>query len=45
MRIYLEAAAQAHDAAAARPVLDWIARHHTEGAALRTLAHQLEPGA
>lgn len=45
MRIYLEAAAQAHDAAAARPVLDWIARHHTEGAALRALAHQLEPGA
>lgn len=45
MRIYLEAAAQAHDAAAARPVLDWIARHHTEGATLRALVHQLNPGA
>lgn len=45
LRIYLEAAAQAHDAAAARPVLDWIARHHTEDATLRALAQRLQGGA
>ncbi|HEU4844381.1 MAG TPA: hypothetical protein VFT05_08975 [Burkholderiaceae bacterium] len=45
MRIYLEAALQAHDAAAARPLLDWIARNHTEGATLRALVRQLNPGA
>lgn len=43
MRIYLEAAAQARDAAAARPVLDWIARNRTEDTALRRLAQQLQP--
>jgi Tfp pilus assembly protein PilF len=42
--IYLESAAQAHDAAAARTVLDWLAANHTENAAASRLAQQLKAG-
>jgi len=37
-RILLEAAIAAHDPAAARPVLDWMARSHVESVALSRLA-------
>ena len=41
MRIYLEAALQARDRAAAQPVIDWIAKHKTEDAAAAKLVRQL----
>ena len=41
-KILLEAALAAHDAAAARPPLDFIAANHLEGADLAALATQLE---
>ncbi|WP_317203747.1 hypothetical protein [Janthinobacterium sp.] len=41
MRIVLEAALQARDAAAAAPVLRWIAEHRVEDLALARLARQL----
>ncbi|MQA22671.1 tetratricopeptide repeat protein [Rugamonas rivuli] len=44
IRIYLESAAQARDAGAAKPVLDWIALHHTEDVAATRLVRQLQTG-
>ena len=44
IRIYLEAAVQARDASAAKPVLDWIALHHTEDVAAARLVRQLQTG-
>lgn len=44
IRIYLEAAAQARDTAAAKPVLDWVAAHHTEDVAAARLIRQLQAG-
>jgi tetratricopeptide (TPR) repeat protein len=45
IRIYLEAAVQARDRAAAKPVLDWVATHHTEDVAAARLIRQLQMGA
>ncbi len=45
IRIYLDAALQAHNAGAARPVLDWIAAHGSEDVAAARLARQLKGGA
>ncbi len=45
MRVLLEAAMKAGDRAAATPVLDWVARHKVEDAALARLAAQLKAGA
>jgi tetratricopeptide (TPR) repeat protein len=42
IRIYLQAAVQAR--ADARPVIDWVATHHTEDAAATRLIHQLQAG-
>lgn len=44
IRIYLQAAVQARDAAAAKQVIDWVATHHTEDAAATRLIHQLQAG-
>ncbi|OFA05635.1 hypothetical protein [Duganella sp. HH101] len=44
IRIYLEAAAQARDAGAAKPVLDWIALHHVEDVAATRLVRQMQTG-
>ncbi|NYE62595.1 Tfp pilus assembly protein PilF [Duganella sp. 1224] len=44
MRIYLEAAAQARDAAAAKAVSDWIATHGTEDVTAARLLRQLKAG-
>jgi predicted Zn-dependent protease len=44
IRIYLEAALKARDAGAARPVLDWVAMHHTEDVLAARLVHQLQAG-
>ena len=44
IRIYLEAAAQARDTAAAKPVLDWVNQHHTEDAMAARLIRQLKVG-
>jgi len=44
MRIYLEAAVQARDAAAAKPVTDWITTHGTEDVAAARLLRQLKTG-
>jgi predicted Zn-dependent protease len=44
-RIYLEAALAARDAAAAAPVLQWIAANGVEDVALARLARQLRTGA
>ncbi|MYN27792.1 hypothetical protein GTP69_15355 [Duganella sp. CY42W] len=44
IRIYLQAAVQARDAAAAKPVIDWVATHHTEDTAATRLIHQLQAG-
>ena len=41
-RILLEAAVAAKDPAAAAPVLDWMARWHTESVALQSLADRLK---
>jgi Tfp pilus assembly protein PilF len=41
-RIVLEAAAAAHDRAAARPVLEWLERTHLEDPAIRRLAASLQ---
>lgn len=43
IRIYLQAAVQAR--ADAKPVIDWVATHHTEDAAATRLIHQLQAGA
>ncbi|MEC5159750.1 MULTISPECIES: hypothetical protein [unclassified Janthinobacterium] len=45
MRVYLEAALRARDAAAAAPVLQWIAANGVEDVALARLARQLRAGA
>jgi tetratricopeptide (TPR) repeat protein len=42
IRIYLQAAVQAR--ADARPVIEWVATHHTEDAAATRLIHQLQAG-
>jgi hypothetical protein len=44
LRIYLEAAAQARDAAAAKPAADWIAAHGTEDVTATRLLRQLKAG-
>ena len=44
IRIYLEAAVAARDAAAAKPVTDWITQHKIEDTAARRLMHQLTTG-
>lgn len=44
LRIYLEAAAQARDAGAAKPAADWIAAHRTEDVAATRLLRQLKAG-
>lgn len=44
IRIYLEAAVQARDAAAAKPVLDWVNIHHTEDVTAARLIRQLQTG-
>jgi predicted Zn-dependent protease len=44
IRIYLDAALQARDAGAARPVLDWVAKNRTEDVAAARLARQLNTG-
>jgi tetratricopeptide (TPR) repeat protein len=44
IRIYLEAAVQARDAAAAKPVTDWITTHGTEDVAATRLLRQLKTG-
>ena len=44
VRIYLEAALQAHDRAAAKPVLDWLAASHAEDNAAARLVQQLKTG-
>ncbi|RZT05573.1 hypothetical protein SAMN05216319_5131 [Duganella sp. CF402] len=44
LRIYLEAAAQARDAAAAKPAADWIAAHRTENVTATRLLRQLKAG-
>ena len=44
IRIYLDAALQARDAGAARPVLDWIAAHGSEDVVAAQLARQLKGG-
>jgi predicted Zn-dependent protease len=41
VRVYLEAAAAAHDPAAARPVLEWLDRTHLEDPAIAKLAASL----
>ncbi len=45
MRVLLEAALKAGDKAAARPVLDWIAKNAVEDVAVQRLARQLKGGA
>ncbi|MET3131748.1 putative Zn-dependent protease [Oxalobacteraceae bacterium GrIS 1.11] len=45
LRIYLEAALQAHEPAAAKPALDWMSAHRGEDAAALRLARQLKAGA
>lgn len=42
MRVYLEAALQADDAAAAAPVADWVRNYHVEDVAVRRLLQQLK---
>lgn len=44
LRIYLESAVRARDAAAAKPVLDWVALNHTEDVAASRLIRQLQAG-
>ncbi|MYM69520.1 hypothetical protein GTP45_22135 [Pseudoduganella sp. FT55W] len=44
IRIYLEAALQAQDAGAAKPVIDWVASHHTEDVMVTRLMRQLRAG-
>jgi hypothetical protein len=44
IRIYLEAALLAHDAAAAKPAIDWVAQHRTEDVAAARLIRQLNMG-
>lgn len=44
IRIYLEAALLARDAAAAKPALDWVAQHHIEDVAAARLIRQLNLG-
>ncbi|WGG51445.1 hypothetical protein [Rugamonas sp. DEMB1] len=44
IRIYLDAALHAHNAGAARPVLDWIAAHGSEDVAIARLVRQLKGG-
>jgi Tfp pilus assembly protein PilF len=44
IRIYLEAALQAHDASAAKPVIDWVATHHTEDVIVTRQVRQLRAG-
>jgi tetratricopeptide (TPR) repeat protein len=44
MRILLESALAARDTGAARPVLDWIVRNHTEDVAASRLLRQLNTG-
>lgn len=45
MRIYLQAAVLARDAGAAKPVIDWVAKHKTEDVAAARLLRQLQAGA
>jgi Tfp pilus assembly protein PilF len=45
MRVLLEAALKAGDKAAAKPVLDWVARNAVEDVAVQRLARQLNGGA
>jgi tetratricopeptide (TPR) repeat protein len=44
IRIYLEAAVQARDASAAKPVIDWVTRHRIEDVAAQRLMRQLSNG-
>ena len=44
IRIYLEAATQARDSAAAKPVLDWLSANRTEDIAAARLAQRLKAG-
>jgi len=44
MRIYLDAAVMARDAAAAKPVTDWITQHKIEDVAAQRLMRQLTNG-
>jgi tetratricopeptide (TPR) repeat protein len=44
IRVYLLAAVQARDNAAAKPVIDWIAMHHTEDVVVARLLRQLQAG-
>ena len=44
IRIYLEAAVQARDAAAAKPVVDWITQHKIEDVAAQRLMRELSTG-
>jgi tetratricopeptide (TPR) repeat protein len=44
MRIYLEAAVAARDAAAAKPVTDWVTQHKIEDVAAQRLIRQLTNG-
>jgi tetratricopeptide (TPR) repeat protein len=44
IRIYLEAAVMARDAAAAKPVTDWVAQHKIEDVAAQRLIRQLTTG-
>ncbi|SEO30458.1 hypothetical protein SAMN05428959_106201 [Duganella sp. CF517] len=44
IRIYLEAAVMARDAAAAKPVIDWVTRHEIEDVTAQRLIRQLTTG-
>jgi len=44
IRIYLQAAVKARDPAAAKPVIDWVASHHTEDLLTAQLVRQLQAG-
>ncbi|USX14462.1 hypothetical protein NHH88_01295 [Oxalobacteraceae bacterium OTU3CAMAD1] len=44
IRIYLEAAAQARDVGAAKPVIDWVKQHQIEDVAAQRLIRQLTNG-
>jgi len=44
IRVYLEAALQAHDVGAAKPVIDWVTQHKIEDVAAQRLIRQLTNG-
>jgi tetratricopeptide (TPR) repeat protein len=44
IRVYLEAAVQAHDVDAAKPVIDWVTQHKIEDVAAQRLIRQLTNG-